>query len=248
MKKLSLYLLAVLFAIVTPFTLQSCDDDDDIYFIVRMATVNVISGDTFSLETDNGEKLWIATPTNVYWYKPVTGQRVLVKYTILSDEYQGYDHMISLDYISDVLTKSVEELTEENEEEYANDAVHIEDMWIGGNYFNVQFRFCLPNHYKHRVSLVENTTAENPDDGYIHLEYRYNTYDDVTNVWARSLVSFNLGDYAPAEASTEYKGIKVTINSAVNGTKTYSFDFKENADNKRIEDSEEINPTEGKVG
>lgn len=236
--------------VASPFVLQSCDDDDGYSlgnFVVRMATIRVEGGNVYSLEIDNGQKLWVGA-SDVYWYKPTDGQRAIVNYTLLADREGDFDHVVKVNYLSDVLTKPVDDLTEENEEEFGNDGALIEDMWIGGNYLNVQFRFYLPSHYRHRVSLVKNTTVEDPEDGYIHLEYRYNNQDDVTNVWTRSFVSFYLGDYAPGKAADEYKGIIVKINSAINGEKELKYEFKKSEGNDRtISKLEEFNPTEGKV-
>lgn len=242
MKKLSLYFL-LMFLITTPVVLQSCDDDgyslNDV--VVRMSTVRVISGNVYYLETDNGKNLWPAA-TDIPWYKPIDGQRVLSSYTILSDKYEEYDHMIKVRYLSDVLTKQVEELTAENEEKYGNDKVWVEEMWVGGNYLNVQFRFFLPSYHRHRVSLVKNTTIEDPEDGYIYLEYRYNNEDDETSYWRRSMVSFNLGEYAPDVAADEYKGIKIKINSAVNGERVLTYEFAKDENNRSVEKPDEIVP------
>ena len=59
-------------------------------------------------------------------------------------------------------------------------------------------------------------------DGYIHLEYRYNTYADTTGYWRNGAVSFNLKSL---KITSETKGIKVK--SAKNGEKEVSFDLKE---------------------
>ena len=58
------------------------------------------------------------------------------------------------------------------------------------------------------------------EDGYIHLELRYNTYEDVTDYWGWGRVSYNLEEFYPTAkdaAETEFKGFKVTINSEENG-------------------------------
>lgn len=238
MKKLVHY-LAIMLMIVSPVVLQSCDDDDGYpvdNFVIRMATVRVEGGNTYYLEIDNGQKLWVAA-TQIPWYRPVNGQRVVADYTLLSDEYAGYDHAVRVNFLRNVLTKQVEELTAANEAEYGNDPVNIYDMWIGGKYFNVQFRFRLPAQNAHRVSLVRNTTVQYPDDGYIYLEYRYNDYDDVVGYTRWGMASFDLGEFAP-NVATNYHGIKVKINSAVNGEKTYTFEFPErdSASNQRSVD------------
>ena len=104
-------------------------------------------------------------------------------------------------------------------------------MWLGGKFLNIIFRQNLPRSEKHRISLVENKIATEPgepetpetlsigEDGYVHLELRYNTYDDVTDYWGWGRVSYNLEKFypTPKEGETTMKGFKVTINSEENG-------------------------------
>lgn len=125
------------------------------------------------------------------------------------------------------LTKGVEEITSvEDDEEYGNHPVYLEDLWISGGHLNVLFNQKLPvDGNKHRVSLVKNELAENPDDGYIHLEYRYNTYGDtLSNVMVPGVVCYNLSTLNIDSAS---KGIKLKVNDAVKGPRTITFDAEE---------------------
>ena len=62
------------------------------------------------------------------------------------------------------------------------------------------------------------------EDGYVHLELRYNDYDDVTGIGYPGIVSYNLNSLNITE---ETKGIKLTLNSAVNGEVEVAFDFME---------------------
>lgn len=243
MKKLNLYVLAVLVAMIP--VMQSCNDDDKYSsgnFVFRMATVHVISGETYYLEIDNGKTLWPSV-TKILGYKPIDGQRVLADYTPLG-HLESYDEAVRVNYLFNILTKQVEELTAGNEAEYGDDPVHIEKMWLGANFLNIQFLFNIPSYKAHRVSLVQNTTTGKPlidEDGYINLEYRYNTYDDVSPYGRRSFVSYNLGEYGPLSETLDegVVGLKVRINSAVNGEKeivltyvnrsneTLSFDYSD---------------------
>jgi len=248
MKKIDLYLLAILMMMIP--VLQSCDDDDDYpdNYIRRIATVKVIDGNNYYLQADNGRTLFPVS-TRIPWYKPVEGQRVIADYTQLNDNEGEYDYDIHVYFLRNILTKNVEVLTEENEEEIGDTPVRVYDMWISGNYLNVYFDFRLPANSLHRVSLVENSLVEAPDDEYIHLEYRYNDYNDVTPYVRYAMVSFNLGEEYGKDAAAEgYKGIKVRINSAVNGEKELKFDFPSQEDpinTKEITNSSELE--EGKI-
>ena len=80
----------------------------------------------------------------------------------------------------------------------------------------------VPKKERHRVSLVRNTTVADPNDGYIHLEYRYNTYNDLSGYWLEGAVSFNLNSLEMGENT---KGIKVKLNSQKNGEVELTFDL-----------------------
>lgn len=243
-KKFNLPRCLLVMALVAFPMLNSCNDDDD-YYLVGLATVNVVSGNTYYLEIDNGKKLWPAE-TDVPWYEAIDGKRVIAYFTPLDGGREGYDAAVRVVFLRSVLTKQVEELTADNEEMYGNDAVSVYDMWIGGDYLNVEFSYYMSGAEAHRVSLVVNTTEEQPEDGYMHLEYRYNDQDDVSSYRRMGLVSFFLGGYAPS-ADTTYKGIKVKINSIVNGEKELTIDYPEpnSGQNAReIDNADELDETD----
>lgn len=83
----------------------------------------VMCGERFGMNTD----LW--------WYEPVDGKRVITVFNPLSDEFDGYDHAVKILSLQDVLTKEVETLTPETEEEFGNDPVLIfkGDISISGD-------------------------------------------------------------------------------------------------------------------
>ena len=229
MKKFNWLLVMLLLALVP--ALQSCDDDG--YSIGDIgwdwATVRATGGGGYYLE---GDRWGMIDPvaSSIPWYKPVDGERVVAFFNPLADTDKGAQ--VKIEGIQEVLTKEVEDMTAENEEEFGNDPIVIYqgDMWLGGKFLNIIFHQYLPRSEKHRISLVQNKiepeAPETPEalnvdeDGYIHLELRYNTYDDVTGYRGWGRVSYNLEEFYPTAkdaAETEYKGFKVTINSEENG-------------------------------
>ncbi|MBD9092651.1 MAG: integrin beta-7 [Bacteroides oleiciplenus] len=232
MKKLH-WLVLMMCLTVLP-TLQSCDDSDGYsigdFSYPNWATVRV-TGNAFYLNSDTWGTLWPIN-TNMGWYQPVDGQRVVTIFNPIYDNYGEYDHAVKIERIWHALTKGVEPLTAENEEEYGNDPVFIYkgDITISGGYMNIIFMQNLPKNSetKHRISLVQRAeSAEVPlddeagDDGYIHLELRYNDYDDLSGVRVAGLVSFNLKDL---DITSETKGIKLKLNSEVNKEVEITFD------------------------
>ena len=230
MKKIHGLLLSLCRALMP--TLQSCDDDDEGYSVGDFtpplwATVRT-TGNAFYLDCDVWGTLW---PVNVDlgWYEAVDGQRVITVFNPLSDEYAGYDHAVKILSMTEVLTKSVEVLTPENEEEFGNDPLLIYkgDIGVSGGYLNLFFYQILPkDDTKHRISLVrpQDDAEYYDEEGYIHLQLRYNDYDNLSgyrNPYP-SIVSFSLQSL---DIPSEAKGMKLTLNSEVNGEVELTCDF-----------------------
>ncbi len=238
MKKMNLYLLLLVLTFIP--TLQSCDlDDDDGYsldnYTIAIATVKKDVGSSAYFVLDNGVTFWPAASL-VPYHDLEDGTRIIGNFSLLSDKQNGFDHYVRLNNYSTVLTKSPINLTEANKDSIGDDKVRITDMWVSGNFLNVEFNMNIPRNTKHRVNLVKNTTKEYPNDGYIHLEYRYNEMNDVTSYIAQSIVSFKLGDWGPS--NKDLKGLQIRINSAVNGEKIIPIEY--NSDLTRTKSSKEI--------
>lgn len=217
--------------------LQSCDDNDGYsvgdFTPPLWATVRV-TGNAFYLDCDAWGTLWPVN-TDIGWYDAVDGQRVITVFNPLYDNYEGYDHAVKLLNLQNVLTKEVETLTPETEEEFGNDPVVIYkgDITISGGYMNIFFVQNLPAEKKHRISLVRPQEEDDlyGEDGYIHLELRYNDYDDLTGHGAYGAVSYNLNSLEISEAT---KGIKLKLNSEKNGEVEVTFDLETAGSNEKM--------------
>lgn len=234
MRKLHWLFMAVCLAVMS--VLQSCDDNDG-YSIGDFtpplwATVRV-TGNAFYLDCDVWGTLWPVN-TDLGWYEPVDGKRVITMFNPLSDGFDGYDHAVKLLSLQDVLTKEVETLTPETEEEFGNDPVLIfkGDIGISGGYMNIVFMQNLPSKTKYRISLVrpQDDADLYGEDGYIHLELRYNDYEDLTGLRDYGAVSYNLNSL---DVTSETKGIKLKLNSEVNGEVELVFDIVTADDNTK---------------
>lgn len=226
------WLLGMLLLALVPM-LQSCDDDGYSIgdFSWDWATVRATGGGGYYLE---GDRWGLIDPvaTSIPWFKPVDGERVVAFFNPLYDMEGGKGVRVKMEGVQELLTKEVEDMTTEEEAvEFGNDPILIYqgDMWLGGKFLNVIFRQELPRSEKHRISLVQNKietgepsepgTLNVAEDGYVHLELRYNTYEDVTDYWGWGRVSYNLEKFFPTEKDAEstMKGFKVTINSREHG-------------------------------
>ncbi len=230
MKKLHGLLVALCLAVLP--ALQSCGDSDGYsvgdFTPPLWATVRV-TGNAFYLDCDVWGTLWPVN-MNLRSYEAVDGQRVLTVFNPLWDNYEGYDHAVKLLSLQNVLTKEVETLTPDTEEVFGNDPVMIYkgDIGISNGYMNLFFVQNLPSVKKHRISLVrpQDDATLYGEDGYIHLELRYNTYNDLTGRRAYGAVSYNLNSL---KITHDIKGFKLKINSAANGKVELTFNLKTSA-------------------
>ncbi|MDR0895377.1 MAG: NigD-like protein [Prevotellaceae bacterium] len=229
-----------LMCLITLPMLQACSDDEGhslgeiggSWATIKLAKSVKADGGyaPFYLQSDDYGSLWLVN-TDLGFYKPVDGQRVIAFYNPLYDNFEGYDHAVKLIDMREALTKEMDELTDENEEQLGNDPILIYqgDMGFSGGYMNLIFFQDLPKdlNTKHRISLVE--VKPETDDGYVHLKLLYNTYDDTSGRYTPAFVSFNLSKLTIPDNS---KGFKVQLNSEKNGE--VEVEFSKQSENKTI--------------
>lgn len=235
------FFMLTLGVVLTAFLFSSCDKDDDGYSLgdVWGALVTVKpegTGGAYSFVLDSGTTLWPAA-NHVSWYKPQKNQRAIVYYTILSEQFQGYDYSVLVRGIQDVLTKYPAENLggEKNDEKYGTDPVKILDMWTGDGYLNVRFAFKYGGKEKHFVNLLHR--AEVSSTPY-YFEFRHNAYDDPPMSEQRGLVAFNLSELDVKEEVT----LTIKVNT-FEGSKEYSIKYdptKKEADEPRNFSADDI--------
>jgi hypothetical protein len=188
MKRLIFYLMPLLM-------LAACSDDEGYSldnFVVDIATVeNPENNTAFFLNLDNNKRLWTAA-SDLKYYRPKDGQRVIANYTILAEKPQAasYDYLVKLNDIYEVLTKGIFKITPATQDSIGNDYVYIRDMWIGSDYLNVRFDYPGGNKV-HYINLVSDS-LKTYSDGKIHLEFRHNANGDYPHFNLSGIVSFNL--------------------------------------------------------
>ena len=203
--------------------LQSCDDSDG-YSIgdftpPLLATIRTTSGAGFYLDCDVWGTCWPVN-TDMGYYLPIDGLRVIVVFNPLWDNYGGFDHAVKILDMQEVLTKNVREMTAENEPGFGNDPLPLrkEDITISNGYMNVSFLERLPMGVE--VELVR--SLDTTDDGYIRLELRGKEDSGIQAAGTYSMVSYNLESL---NATTETKGIILKINTLAEGETEVTFDI-----------------------
>lgn len=208
----------------------ACEDyeyNDRVNYQIDIATVQNPHNETsFFFRLDNKKLMWV--DESVFsGYAPKDGQRIVANYTLLSDKRAThlYDYDVRLNDAYNVLTKGIFNVTKATQDSIGNDSISIYDMWIGGDYLNVQFEYMGYNK-THFINLV-NDTSKVFNDGKIHLYFRHNSKSDSPVYLRNGIVSFNIKSLQTS-ASTTLLNLVVHVNvpnQASEKTYNLSYDF-----------------------
>lgn len=224
------YSLIVVISLIAIFTFNSCNDDGYSLGNYRLdiATVNVIDNESesFFLTLDNGTTL-LPVASDAY-YKPRFDKRVILNYTLLSDQMGGYDHAIKINAIQDILTKDIIDLTSENEKEIGNDPIKILDLWTGDHFLNIHFGYNTAGEKAHAINLVRNKIEQTPtpSNETIELEFRHNANGDPQKYGAKNYAAFDLKPFQSENKDSINFIVKVLDFN--NETKEYKVTYKYN--------------------
>lgn len=217
-------LMAVL-VVAGSMGIQSCQDDDDNRYYVRvpnaLVTAKTDADETFFLQLDEETTL---LPVNMA-SSPYDGKevRALVNYEEVDQASGKYTKAVQINWIDSILTKPIAaDLGEENDEVYGNDPVEIVHDWVTiaeDGYLTLRFRTRWGNSSQpHYVNLLR---TNNPDNQY-EVEFRHNAYGDTYGMVGDALVAFKL-DGLP-DTNGETVKLKLKWNS-FSGEKSAEFDY-----------------------
>jgi hypothetical protein len=209
MKTLNLFFVFAGMMLLFSLTFGSCDMDDEAYSLddmwLSVATARPLDENSFYFTLDDSTSLWPVAPLHIY-YKPDRPQRVQINYTVLSDNFNGYDHAIKLNRIDTILTKQIaENKGEENDAIYGNDPVKIVAMWVGDGFLNVHFKAYFSGRFKHFINLIRNETGDD-EAAFYNVELRHNAFNDESSHLTNGFVAFDL-----SEINTQAKDVTLRI-------------------------------------
>lgn len=232
-------------AIAAAVVFTSCNNNNEYYgptVYRNLATVdNPDASINYSFSTDKGTRMSIAS-TNVFRYRPETGQRILADYSILqkAPEAAGYDYDVHLYDVYEILTKEIVAITEENAEDelerVGNDRYEAIRTWVGGDWLNFEFNL-LGFNKTHYINVIEDTRVTS-DDGKVYLELRHNANGDspARRLWG--MASFDLTPYKTAGKTEIDLVVSVKLPGSPDGK---DFELKYKFDDPAPDNMGEIN-------
>ena len=187
----------------------SCDDNSRSLgnFGIDIATLIPESKNSYSILLDNGEKLF---PTaSVVEYSTTGKERILLNYTTLSNERDGFDHYVKVNDLWKLLTKNIVELNTQNEDIIGNDPIRTNAIWVGGDYLNISFHFNYGGERPHFINLVENKATTEIKNDVIELELRHNSFESQSKRLYEGFVCFDLNPLRQNDVDSVKLSIKV---------------------------------------
>jgi len=214
-----LLIISVLFSTILLVNI-SCDDNSRSLgnFGIDIATVIPESGGNYTLLLDNGKKLWPAA--SAVEYTSLNKERVLLNYTILSEEKDGFDHYIKVNDLWTLLTKNIVELNAHNEDSIGNDPIKTNAVWVGGDYLNISFHFNYGGKVPHLINLVENKTSTEMINDVIEVELRHNSFESQAERLYEGFVCFDLKPLRQNDVDSVKLSVKVKEWSAQSDSNT----------------------------
>lgn len=207
-RKINLFVFTISIFIIT-WGLTSCDSDgyslDDMY--VSIATVETSdNGEARVFTLDGGTTLYAAASgTN---YRP-KNERVLINYTILGDNYSGYDHAIKLNYyMQDILTKPVIYIPEDDQKKQDSigyNKIKVETLFARAGFITIECGYNMGGKDAHMLNMVAlSEDRKQKGDEPIKLQFRHNIGEDEELFGSGLMfVCFRLDDYIAANEGRE---------------------------------------------
>ena len=207
--------------------LQSCLDDDTYdgeNLLFAIGTVKVIEGQDYYFELDEGSLLYPTDTTAIHGYAVTDDQRAFVYFTPLDEKLSGYEYNAKLEHIENILTKDIYRMPADKADSIGHDRIDVDDIWLTEGHLNIVYKLYHGNNpeKQHMLNLVIDESLEPATDGYLHLHFRHNAYDDAPVQAGTGIVSFKLDSVR--HLLDDLQGLCVHVPTIYNGEQTYAVD------------------------
>ncbi len=172
----------------------SCLDDDNestpLQYL-EMGIVQLGESDEIRVMTDSDLLLEFATYPVSFDYED--DQRVMIQYSVNEEntESADYDYLVDVYSVQEVRLKDVIELNEENRDTIGDDQIYINEVWVSGDFLNVDFYFYGDGEV-HYINVVKDPEEQTDDASKIYLQVRHDARDDEMVERYRGVMSFRL--------------------------------------------------------
>jgi hypothetical protein len=188
------FLFALSVALIFGIGFTSCLDDDQETTPVQyleMGVVKIGASDEIRVFTDSGLLLEFVSYPSSFEYED--SSRVMVKYSVNEEgeDADEYDYLVDVYSIQEIRLKDIIELNDESRDTIGDDQVFIHDIWVGGDFLNVDFSFYGSGEV-HYINVIKDPEEQTDDTSEIYLEVRHDARGDEMKESRRGIMSLRL--------------------------------------------------------
>lgn len=188
------FLIGLSVALFLGVGFTSCLDDDQESTPMRyleMGIVKMGNADEIRVLTDSELLLELDSYPTGFDYEE--DQRVMLQYSVskLNQESADYDYLVDVYSVQEVRLKDVIELNEENRDTIGDDQIYINEVWVSGDFLNVDFYFYGDGEV-HYINVVKDPEEQTDDPSKVYLQVRHDARDDDMVERYRGIMSFKL--------------------------------------------------------
>lgn len=188
MKKFALLLLAA--AGLAACNTTTVDQPGNLSFV----TVHTSWMGDYYFETDTEKLVYPGDKSRVEGYVAKEGQRALITFNVLDTPMPGYDYNVAVYGIGNIPSSVARVVTDEAELETLKDeTVEFRGGRLLGHWVTMIVRYAAADLSKHKFSLIVNQVEPSEtNEGYLDVELRHDSGDDVPGMLYDTYVSFDM--------------------------------------------------------
>ncbi|WP_044084526.1 NigD1/NigD2 family lipoprotein [Marinilabilia salmonicolor] len=179
----------------------SCLDDDQESTPMRYLEMGIVKmGDTDEIRVFTDSELLLELDSYPTGFDYEEDQRVMIQYSVskLNQESEDYDYLVDVSSVQEVRLKDVIELNEENRDTIGDDQIYINEVWVSGDFLNVDFYFYGDGEV-HYINVVKDPEEQTDDPSKVYLQVRHDARDDDMLERYRGIMSFKLAPLQVAD-------------------------------------------------
>jgi hypothetical protein len=149
-----------------------------------------------------------------------SGERIFLNYTLLPKATSDYDYTVRVNGASKITLGKLNKVSQQEIESSAKEPVHLESVWLGNHYLNMQF-YINRKSESHIIGLLTDSTQLANDT--IQIYFKHDLNNDPAGYLSHVFLSFDLENVLGKPENK--KNIAVNINTDNYGAKIYELKY-----------------------
>ncbi|MCU4165235.1 NigD1/NigD2 family lipoprotein [Carboxylicivirga caseinilyticus] len=204
--------------------LSSCMKEmDTVPYTYRLLCVTSMYGDYYMFTSDSGDRFITQTLPSQYEFEE--DKRVLIEFSSYEESDEDvldYEYFVVLSSVTDITTKDIIFINEENKDTLGYDGVQINNLYAVGNYLNVDFTFWASGSKSHYFNTSYDYDLQTSNDTIV-LTFHHKDNDDIWRYSYSGFLSFDLRSLQEDQLERPYV-------LTLLGTNTQGSEFKASID------------------